>query len=148
MLDTIGYIFVVEFFARWYASGQLKFKFLLKPLSIIDIIVVVLPLVIAKVAMPLFSLGVLYNNNQSISLQLVGLIPPWLNSSSGLINLLLLRILRVQRYLVDLETFAVFEEGMSSNSKIILFQFVFGPVLRFLCFSFQIVYILFTFMIC
>jgi hypothetical protein len=98
--DGIAWAFAMEFIARWYAClsiqpvetnwVQYSFqKYFTRPLVALDVVVVMLPLVLN---------GAPHD-----------LVPFWLMNSSGLINLRLLRILRLQRVLVDMETFASFE---------------------------------------
>jgi len=77
---------------RWYSFG-LKPSFFLKPFSVIDL-VSILPIFFKT--MP----------------ALAALLPSVLSSSSGLINLRLLRILRLQRVLTDLDTFGTFEVAL------------------------------------
>ena len=84
--QVIAYVFVVEFMLRWYSTDKSPIRHLSQPLVIVDIVVVILPVV----------------------LPMLSGIPPWLTSQSGLINLRLLRILRLQRVLQDLETFSAF----------------------------------------
>lgn len=88
--DIISFVFVVEFFARWYGQN-LSFKHLLNPFSLIDLLVIS-PLLI-----------------QSLPPFMLAYIPTFLSPSSGLINLKLLRVLRFQRVLTDLETFRTYE---------------------------------------
>ena len=88
--DIISFVFVVEFFIRWY-SNDLNAGHLLKPFTIIDL------LVISPNIIPY------------LPTSLAAFIPSVLSSSSGVINLRLFRILRFQRVLIDLETFKQFE---------------------------------------
>lgn len=75
--------FAVEFLMRWYASS-LRSSFLLSPLALLDLL--------------------------SFMPQLVGLIiDDPLNMGSGLGALRLLRVLRLQRFIVDAETFNRFQ---------------------------------------
>lgn len=92
--DFIAYAFVVDFLVRWYATDKGIFRYLSQPLVLVDIVVVVLPVILPFIA------G----------------IPPWLTSQSGLINLRLLRILRLQRVLQDLETFSSFTYALGLGS--------------------------------
>ena len=80
--EIITILFAVEFVLRWYAA-DMKPSYFLKPLTLIDIVVVIIPL----------------------ALKLSNAMPE-LSHQSGLINLLLLRILRLQRVIVDTETFS------------------------------------------
>jgi len=96
--DIIGSIFVLEFFARWY-SQNLSSEHLAQPFTIIDL------LVISPVLIKFLP--------ASIAIY----IPAALTSSSGLINLRLLRVLRFQRVLADLETFKNFEMGLGLKAS-------------------------------
>jgi len=87
--DLIGGAFFLDFLFRWYSNG-FKLDYLLNPFSIIDA-VFILPVLLK--GMP----------------ALAAMLPGALSSSSGLINLRLLRILRLQLVLSDLETFGKFE---------------------------------------
>jgi voltage-gated potassium channel len=99
MEDIISYLFGLEFLLRWYGIGQLSGRFLLKPLSLIDILVVLFPLSCSQGLIP------------------ISLLPSWLSSNSGLINLRLLRILRLQRVLTDMTTFTQFEVSLGLNAS-------------------------------
>lgn len=92
--NIIVAMFTVEFFARWYAFGQFTGRYLTKPLSIIDIFVVVLPFML-KMA-------------PGVAMML----PQVLSSENGLITLTLLRVLRIQRILNDLDTFSEIEVAL------------------------------------
>merc|ERR1712157_283485 len=80
--DFILFAFASEFICRWYAA-QLKPSYLVEFLSLIDIFVVIIPLLCK-----LFHTDV--------------------NIQSGLTNLLLLRILSLQRVTTDVDTFTKF----------------------------------------
>jgi len=102
----IGLTFAVEFALRWFASRAGPGKHFAQPLVWIDIVAVILPLVFASGS------DTFWNGVQWV--------PDWLTSSSGLINLRLLRILRLSRVLQDMETFTKFEMALgiaSSNVK-------------------------------
>jgi voltage-gated potassium channel len=97
--DAIACLFFIEFFLRWYSRFE-EPNYLTRPLVLVDILVVILPV----------TLSFLHDGPAS---HLVGqLIPPWLAGQSGLVNLRLLRILRLQRVLKDLETFARFQTAL------------------------------------
>jgi voltage-gated potassium channel len=101
--NMIGSVFAAEFVARWFASNDVKRHFR-QPMVLVDIVAVILPLLFALQPQS-FWIGVSW-------------VPNWLTSSSGLINLRLLRILRLQRVLQDMETFTKFEMalGISLNN--------------------------------
>jgi len=90
--DLIGEIFFFDFLLRWYSNG-FKREYLFNPFSIIDAV---------------FILPVILNGMPSLA----AMLPSALSSSSGLINLRLLRILRLQLVLSDLETFGKFEMAL------------------------------------
>ena len=95
--NFIGCIFAVEFFVRWYSSFRWKgvLQYLTQPLVLVDLLVVILPLV--PLMIPNTADGV------------YSILPSWLVSSAGLINLRLLRVLRLQRVLTDIDTFSDFQ---------------------------------------
>lgn len=97
--NMIAFIFALEFFARWYAQFRWKgmIDYLLEPLVLVDLVVVILPLI--PILVPT-SAG-LYN-----------ILPDWAFSSASLINLRLLRILRLQRVLEDMTTFSDFQAAL------------------------------------
>lgn len=98
--NVIASIFAVEFLARWYSQFTWKgiVEYLLQPLVIIDLVVVILPLI--PLLVPPASAGA------------YDILPSWLFSSSGLVNLRLLRILRLQRVLRSRESFADFQMAL------------------------------------
>ena len=105
----LNIIFALDFFVRWYAAGQFKLIYLTKPLVVIDIIVVLLPLALVSVMPLLEKLGVLGETQDMI---LYGL-----QDSSGLQNLLLLRVLRLQRVLTDINTFSRFRRALGLSKQ-------------------------------
>jgi voltage-gated potassium channel len=89
----LSYFFCIGFFLRWYAVGNLSMKYFTKPLPILDFFASVMPLILMK-GVPLFGIAV----------------PAWVAlDNSALVNLRLLRILRLQELLVDEETFSKVE---------------------------------------
>ena len=97
--DTIANLFFVEFFLRWYSNADTKQNYLTRPLVLVDILVVVLPVT-------------LHFLHDIPAISLAQILPPWLVGQSGLVNLRLLRILRLQRVLSDLDTFARFQTAL------------------------------------
>ena len=97
--NVVVAIFTLEFFARWYSFGQFTGRYLKKPLAIIDVFVVVLP----------FTLRMF----PAISIML----PPILSSNSGLITLTLLRVLRLQRILKDMDTFSQIQVAIGLEKR-------------------------------
>jgi voltage-gated potassium channel len=96
--NLVAYSFAVEFFVRWYTQFTWKgiFQYLVQPLVLVDLLVVILPLI------PL-----LVPNTAAYDV-----LPNWLFSSGGLVNLRLLRVLRLQRVLIDMDTFADFQSAL------------------------------------
>lgn len=103
-LLALNLIFAADFFVRWYAAGQFKPIYLRKPLVVVDIVVVVLPLVLGTIIPLLEYIGVLEGGEGGTAdAFLLGL-----QNSAGLQNLLLLRVLRLRRVLTDIGTFRNF----------------------------------------
>jgi voltage-gated potassium channel len=108
--DTLGLIntiFAVDFFVRWWAAGNFKAQYLTKPLIVLDIVVVLIPLYIGVLLPVLASAGIAGPDGTL----------PWIPegfepNSAGLQNLLLLRILRLRRVLTDINTFSRFEMAL------------------------------------
>lgn len=96
--DVIAVIFLGEFVLRWAASSD-PHRHLTRPLVLVDIAVVVVPFLVS-IAPP----------------NVKACLPGMLTSSSSLINLRLLRILRLQRVLQDMESFTRFEKAMGVPS--------------------------------
>lgn len=106
---TLNIIFAFDFFIRWYAAGQFKAIYLTKPLVVLDILVVIIPLLLGYAIVPLLdSLGV----TGDLFTYLDGL-----QNSAGLQNLLLLRVLRLRRVLTDINTFGKFEIALGLKPK-------------------------------
>jgi voltage-gated potassium channel Kch len=98
--NLVAFIFAIEFFVRWYTQFTWKgiLKYLTQPLVLVDLMVVILPLILVLVSN---SGGDVYS-----------FLPSWLTSTSGLVNLRLLRVLRLQRVLVDMDSFAEFQMAL------------------------------------
>lgn len=111
VVDTLCvYVFAVEFFLRWWSAGQFKLRYLTRPLAAIDAIVVILPLILSGL-LPVYDLGAMAGFYPEPNL------PGWLvtlssSSSSALLNLRLLRILKFQRVLTDEKTYMKFEMAL------------------------------------
>mmetsp|Transcript_15439 Transcript_15439/g.29125 ORF Transcript_15439/g.29125 Transcript_15439/m.29125 type:complete len:521 (-) Transcript_15439:45-1607(-) len=95
---VLSYFFCFGFFLRWYSVGQLSPMYFLKPLPFIDFFASVLPLVLMK------SVSILGTSTD--------VLPSWLMTNSALVNLRLLRLLRIQELLVDIETFTRVSEAL------------------------------------
>lgn len=97
--NVIAYMFAAEFFVRWFSDFSWKgiLGYLSRPLVLVDILVVIVPL-----------LPIIIPNNA----EAYNILPSWLTSTSGLINLRLLRVLRLQRVLQSMDTFAEFTEAL------------------------------------
>ena len=103
-LFGLNIIFALDFFVRWYAAGQFKLKYLTKPLALVDIFVVLLPLFLGSFMPMLDEMGVLGDTQIILALNF--------QDSSGLQVLLLLRVLRLKRVLTDINTFGRFEVAL------------------------------------
>jgi Ion transport protein len=105
---VVSTIFVVDFAARWFSSSRDAGKFVLDPQFGIDVLVVILPLLVTMIP-------------DSIRDEVVFL-PSALSKPSELFNLRLLRVLRLQRFLRDLDTFERLMErvsgGMMGTNKV------------------------------
>jgi voltage-gated potassium channel Kch len=95
--DFITAIFAVDFFGRWFSSSRDYGRHILNPQFALDVMVVVLPLVFALVP-----------NVDKSTLPL----PDWMTSPSTLINLELLRVLRLRRVFQDMNTYTTFERAL------------------------------------
>jgi hypothetical protein len=139
-LLLLDLIFAADFFVRWYAAGQFKFLYLTKPLALIDIVVVILPLLFGTI-MPLMDIGtdifgMSYNDivNSDVDLFSSG---GSFFGQAGLQNLLLLRVLRLRRVLTDMTTFGRFTAALGigtlnnsqSNTQIRPYQLQLARVL-------------------
>ena len=100
----IGTIFFADFVARWFSSSRDKLGFVLDPQFAIDILVVIIPLVASITP-------------ASIWIE-VNFLPSALAERSGLVNLQLLRVLRLQRFLQDLDTFERFVEKVLGKTNV------------------------------
>lgn len=96
--DAIAVLFVVEFILRWLASSLPTRRHLAQPLVLVDIVVVIVPFLVSIAPAAI-----------------VATLPGWLASTNALINLRLLRVLRLQRVLQDMETFIKFETALTGG---------------------------------
>jgi len=99
--EGLSIFFCFGFFVRWYSVGNLSPKYFTKLLPFIDFIASVLPFAFTT---SVFNLG-------AIS------VPSWLMSNSALVNLRLLRLLRLQEPLADIETFKKAAEVLGVESE-------------------------------
>ena len=108
----ITYVFAVEFVLRWYSQFELSTKsiiqYLTKPLVLVDLAVVIVPLVSLLVPESHDGSGV--GGNAATFIE--DYLPSFLFSSSSLINLRLLRLLRIQRVLADMDSFLEFQKAL------------------------------------
>jgi voltage-gated potassium channel Kch len=113
--DFITAIFAVDFFGRWFSSSRDFGRHILNPQFAIDVVVVVLPLMFA-----------LAPNIDKSSLPL----PGWMTSPSTLINLELLRVLRLRRVFQDATTYTNFARALGiRNIGVQLWQLQLARVL-------------------
>lgn len=101
----VGSIFLADFLARWFSSSREDFGFVLNPEFAIDLLVVILPLAASITPAPLL---------QEVS----WVMPSALLQPSGLYNLQLLRVLRLRRFLEDLDTFERFAAQALGKTKV------------------------------
>lgn len=103
--NVITYVFLVRFFLKWYCSAEETAQHFTKPFVLLDLAVIVLPLILP-------------------ALSSEPMLPDWLSSPGGLITLRLLRILRLQRPLADIEKFRSFQRslGFSNPSAVKPYQ--------------------------
>ena len=97
--EGLALLFLVEFITRWLSSDEERGKYVTQPLVLVDFAVVVLPLLLTTFPM------------------LDTAFPEVLSGQSGLINLRLLRVLRLQRVLKDELTFSRFVYALQLNDK-------------------------------
>jgi len=114
--NFIGIIFAAEFFGRWFSSSKETGRHILNPQFALDVVVVILPLLFGLTPATFWA---------------DTWVPDWLTSPSTLINLELLRVLRLRRVLQDLDTFTKFERalGIPSNSVVQEWQLQLARVL-------------------
>ena len=113
--DFITAIFAADFFGRWFSSSRDFGRHVLTPQFAIDVVVVVLPLMFA-----------LAPNIDKSALPL----PGWMTSPSTLINLELLRVLRLRRVFRDATTYASFSRALGiRNINVQLWQLQLARVL-------------------
>jgi len=91
--QILSYLFFAEFVTRWLSCREKQGRYITKPLVLVDVVVIVLP--------------VLLTTFPTLNTPFPGV---WdiLSGQSGLINLRLLRVLRLQRVLRDEVTFSRF----------------------------------------
>ena len=95
--DILSYLFFFEFLMRWLSCTEKRGAYVTKPLVLVDVVVVVLPLLLTT--FPLLDSA----------------FPDIISGKSGLINLRLLRVLRLQRVLRDELTFSRFLYSINLN---------------------------------
>ena len=95
--NFITAVFAVDFFGRWFSSSKDLGRHALNPQFALDVLVVVFPLFFAL--LPNIDKSTLF-------------LPAWMTSPSALVNLELLRVLRLRRVFRDMETFSKFERAL------------------------------------
>ena len=91
--QILAYLFLAEFLTRWFSCTEKQGGYVTQPLVLVDVVVVVLPLLLPLLAdTPFPDFG-----------------------QSGLINLRLLRVLRLQRALQDEMSFSKFISAVRLN---------------------------------
>ncbi len=115
--DGITVIFALDFFGRWISSNKDFGRQVLNLQFAIDVVVVVIPLLFA----------ILPDNRLDTSSLWI---PEYMTSPSALINLELLRVLRLRRVFQDMTTFTKFERALGiRNSGIQVWQLQLARVL-------------------
>jgi voltage-gated potassium channel len=99
--EVLSCFFCFGFFMRWYSVGNLSPKYFTKPLPLIDFIASVVPLALTT---SVYTFGVTS-------------VPVWLMTNSALVNLRLLRLLRLQELLIDIDTFKKVAEAVGIKSE-------------------------------
>lgn len=92
---SVSLLFGLDFLGRWFSSSKVMGKHVLDAQFALDVVVVILPLVVGLTP------EVVWEDTP---------LPDAITSPSGLINLELLRVLRLRRVLKDLATFERFAE--------------------------------------
>lgn len=100
----VGMIFLADFLARWFSSSRDELGFIFDPQFVVDILVVILPLAVSI--------------TPTSFLREITFLPSALSQPSGLFNLQLLRVLRLQRFLQDLDTFERFTEQALGRTNV------------------------------
>ena len=115
--DGITVIFALDFFGRWISSNKDFGRHVLNLQFAIDVVVVVIPLLFA----------ILPDNKLDTSSLWI---PEYMTSPSALINLELLRVLRLRRVFQDMTTYTKFERALGiRNSGIQVWQLQLARVL-------------------
>jgi voltage-gated potassium channel len=93
---TFGIIFTIEIIGRWWSSSANRFQYIFNAQFIIDAVVILVPMFFDVIPTPIIK----------------EYVPPWLITPSTLVNLKLLRVLRLRRVLQDKTTFSKFEVAL------------------------------------
>ena len=122
-LLLLDILFAMDFFGRWYTKGHFQLIYLTQPLALIDIVVVILPLLIGTV-MPLmeYIMNLRMNDASNGTTDVTAnenilsfMFNDPIAKSYGLQNLLLLRVLRLRRVLIDMKTFGKFAKALGMS---------------------------------
>ena len=105
LLNAVGLVFVADFSARWFASPKDRFQHVLQPSFWTEVVVVICPLVLGLAPTTFITEDFFC-------------LPHWLTSPGAIINLELLRVLRLQRILKDLDTFSKFETAIGLEPRL------------------------------
>ena len=112
-LAAINLLFASDFFLRWYAAGNFKLRYLKTPLVLLDILVILLPLWLSVIVPMIDAMAAFpFSSTSTIDLS-TG--PTF--DFEGLQNLMLLRVLRLNRVLTDIKTFERFEVALGIKSR-------------------------------
>ena len=97
--QVLAYFFFAEFLTRWLSCNEQRGGYFTQPLVLVDIVVVVLPLLLTNLPLPDTALV------------------DYVSGQSALINLRLLRLLRLQRVLKDEMTFSKFVSAVRLDRR-------------------------------
>ena len=92
--NAVATIFIVDFLGRWFSSSRDFGRFVFDSQFALDVLVVILPFIVSVTPTTFWDQ--------------IDMIPSALTRPSGLFNLQLLRVLRLRRFLQDLDTFERF----------------------------------------
>lgn len=102
--NLVAVIFIIDFVGRWFSSCREVGRFVLDPQFVVDVMVVILPFVVTLTPTNFW--------------EDVAFLPSALTRPSGLFNLQLLRVLRLRRFLRDLDTFERFCDRALGNISV------------------------------
>jgi len=110
--DLITAFFAAEYVARWYSAeeGPFSWRYVVRPLALVDL-VAILPALLRTVGPGFGSVAQIVLMSAGVPTSLFSNLLPAV-AGDGLVSLRLLRLLRFQEVLSDLETFRQFESAL------------------------------------